>query len=86
MRKYFCENELEILNSEEFDSLISAAEQMAETRGNLYKLGKTIEELKCLTEGDRRGLLYGCDTNLAEALANMEDLVKEISVGIYGEN
>lgn len=75
-------NDLEMLNSNEFDSLLNAADLMAKSQSNLYFLDKTVTELKKLISSETPCMPRNELRNLAELVENMETLISSMSENV----
>lgn len=85
MENNIYKKELEMLNSDEFDSLLDAADMMAKSQSNLYFLDKTVSELKKLIDNEASNLPKNEFTNLSELVENMENLIYHMSENTFGD-
>lgn len=85
MENNIYKKELEMLNSDEFDSLLDAADMMAKSQSNLYFLDKTVSELKKLIDNEASNLPKNQFTNLTELVENMEILIYHMSENTFGD-
>lgn len=85
MENNIYKKELEMLNSDEFDSLLDAADMMAKSQSNLYFLDKTVSELKKLIDNEASNLPKNQFTNLSELVENMEILIYHMSENTFGD-
>ena len=71
--------ELELLESEEFSSLLEAVEMMARAQGNLSHLTKAVDELKTMVDSGADTLPHVDEAVISDIVETMQGLVESLS-------
>lgn len=69
----------QILESEEFNTLLEAVELMAKAQGNLFHLTKSVNELKCLVDSGSDSLPIADQAAISDLVDSIEVLVEDLT-------
>lgn len=72
-------DELELLESEEFSSLLEAVEMMARAQGNLSHLTKAVDELKYMVDSGADILPQFDEAVISDIVETMQGLVDSLN-------
>lgn len=72
-------NDIELIESQEFTSLLEAVEMMAKAQGDLSNLTKAVTELKILVDSGADALPSLDEAIICDIVETMQNLVDDLS-------